>query len=80
MSLNIHFLNSNLDFSPENCGAVSGEHGEYFHQDISSMDKRYQGKWTCAMLTDYCWALARDTSDRQNERGGGRGGGGILFV
>jgi len=39
-----------LDIFPENCGAVSNEHGELFHQDISSMEKRYQGKWNCAML------------------------------
>jgi len=71
MSLKIHFLHSHLDFFPENCGAVSDEHGEHFHQDISSMEKRYQGKWNCAMLADYCWMLARmplpyNTSDRQN--------------
>jgi len=59
MSLNIHFLHSHLDFFPENCGVVSDEHGEHFHQDISSMEKRYQGKWNCAMLADYCWTLAR---------------------
>ena len=40
----IHFLHSHLDFFPENCGAVSDEHGERFHQDISLMEKRYQGK------------------------------------
>jgi len=49
-----------LDIFPENCGAVSDEHGEHFHPDISSMEKRYQVKWNCAMLTDYCWTLARD--------------------
>jgi len=32
----------------------------HIHQDISSMEKRYQGKWNCAMLTDYCWTLAKD--------------------
>jgi len=61
MSLKLHFLDSHLDFFPENCGAVSDEHGKRFHQDISSMEKRYQGKWNCAMLADYCWTLARDT-------------------
>jgi hypothetical protein len=49
-----------LDFFPENCSAVNNEHGERFHQDISSMEKRYQGKWNCAMLAFYCWTLARD--------------------
>jgi len=68
MSLKIHFLHSHLDFSPENCGAVSDEHGEGFHQDISSMEKRYQGKWNCAMLTDYCWTLARDATTMEYKR------------
>ncbi|UYV83653.1 hypothetical protein LAZ67_23001902 [Cordylochernes scorpioides] len=43
MSLNIHFLHSHLDSFPDNLGAVSDEHGERFHQDISSVEKRYQG-------------------------------------
>jgi len=54
MSLKIHLLHSHLDFFPENCGAVSDEHGESFHQNISSMEKIYQGKWKCALLADYC--------------------------
>ncbi|UYV66246.1 hypothetical protein LAZ67_4000972 [Cordylochernes scorpioides] len=37
MSLKIHFLHSHLDFFPDNLGAVSDEHGERFHQDISGM-------------------------------------------
>ncbi|UYV63053.1 hypothetical protein LAZ67_2002987 [Cordylochernes scorpioides] len=60
MSLKIHFLHSHLDFFPDNLGAVNGEHGERFHQDISSMEKRYQGKWSPGMLADYCWILKRD--------------------
>ncbi|UYV74872.1 hypothetical protein LAZ67_12001574 [Cordylochernes scorpioides] len=44
MSLKIHFLQSHLDFFPDNLGAVSDEHGERFHQDLSSMEKRYQDK------------------------------------
>ncbi|UYV64347.1 RYR2 [Cordylochernes scorpioides] len=60
MSLKIHFLHSHLYFFPDNLGAVSDEHGERFHQEISSMEKRYQGKWSPAMLADDCWALKRD--------------------
>ena len=45
--LNIYFLHLHLDFFPESCGAVSDEHGERFHQDISSMEKSYQGKLNC---------------------------------
>lgn len=44
MSLKIHFLHSHLDFFPPNLGAVSDEHGERFHQDIFTIEKRYQGK------------------------------------
>jgi hypothetical protein len=60
MSLKVHFLDSHLDFFPENLGAISDEHGERFHQDISNMGKRYQGKWSLSMLADYCWTLKRD--------------------
>jgi len=44
MPLKIHFLHSHLDSFPYNCGTVSVEDGELFQQDISSMEKRYQGK------------------------------------
>ena len=63
MSLRIHFLESHLDFSPENLGEVSDEHGERFLQDILAMEKRYQGKWTSSMLADYCWTLKRDVPE-----------------
>lgn len=61
MSLKIHFLHSHLDFFPANLGDFSDEHGERFHQDISYMEKRYQGKWSPHMLADYCWTLQRET-------------------
>jgi len=67
-SLKIHFLCSQMDFFPENCGAVSDEHGERFRQHISSMEKRYQGKWNCAMLADYCWTLAKDVPTLEYKR------------
>jgi hypothetical protein len=60
MSLKVHFLDSHLDFFPENLGTVSDEHRERFHQDISNLEKWYQGKWSLSMLADYCWTLNRD--------------------
>ena len=63
MSLKVHFLMSHMDFFPENMGSVSDEHGERFHQDISVMEKRYKGKWSAAMLADFCWMLQRDAPD-----------------
>ena len=68
MSLKIHFLCSQMDFFPENCGAVSDEHGERFRQNISSMEKRYQGKWNCATFADYCWTLAKDVPTVEYKR------------
>jgi hypothetical protein len=59
MSLKVHFLRLS-DFFPEILGAVSDEHGERFHQDISNMEKRYQSKWSLSMLAEYCWTLKRN--------------------
>jgi hypothetical protein len=59
MSLKIHFLHSHLDFFPQNLGAISDEHGQCFHQDIAVMEKRYQGKWSVNMLSDYCRSIIR---------------------
>jgi len=68
MSLKIHMLDSHLDFFPANLGAVSDEQGERFHQDFSSMEKRYQGKWCPGMLTDYCWKPKRDLPEAKYSR------------
>ncbi|KDR09212.1 hypothetical protein L798_01096 [Zootermopsis nevadensis] len=54
MSLKIHFLHSHLDFFPGNVGDVSDEQGERFHQDIQTMEERYQGRWDQAMMEHYC--------------------------
>jgi hypothetical protein len=62
MSLKIHFLHSHLDFFPPNLGDVSDEHGERFHQDISEMETRYQGRFNPNMMGDYCWFLQRETT------------------
>ena len=34
MSIKVHFLDSHLVRFPENCGDISDEQGEQFHQDI----------------------------------------------
>jgi hypothetical protein len=57
MSLKIHFLFSHLDFFPLNCGGVSDEYGERFHQNISMMEHGYEGKLDrchvrCLLLDD----------------------------
>jgi len=40
MILKIHFLESHLNFFPENLSEVSDRHGEQFHEDIMKMEKR----------------------------------------
>ena len=45
MSIKVHFLHKHLDRFPANCGDVSDEQGERFHQDIKEMENRCQGRW-----------------------------------
>lgn len=48
-----------LELIPENLDTDSDEHEEHFKQEISNMEKQYQGKWSASMLADYCWTLMR---------------------
>lgn len=59
LSLKMHFLMSHKEFFPDNCGAYSDEHGERFHQDISNMEERFNGRYIPNMLGEYCWMLIR---------------------
>ena len=68
MSLKMHFLHSHLDFFPANLGAVSYEHGERFHQQISVMENRYQGNFNPNMMGDYCWFLQKESSSSYKRR------------
>jgi hypothetical protein len=68
VSLKVHFLDSHLNFFPENLGAVNNEHGERFSQDISTVEKRYQDKWSNIILADYCWALIREVPQAKESR------------
>ncbi|GBP44778.1 Alpha-globin transcription factor CP2 [Eumeta japonica] len=38
-------------------GNYSEEQGKRFHQDLKVMEERYQGRWDCHMMADYCWSL-----------------------
>lgn len=61
MSLKIHFLVDHLNFFPSNCGDCSDQQGERFHQDLATMEKRFNGKDPRNMLGEYCWSLCRET-------------------
>ena len=60
MSIKLHNLHNHLEHFPENHGDVSDEQGERFHQDISEMESRYQGRWDQVMMVDYCWCMKKD--------------------
>ena len=68
MSLKIHFIYSELDVFPGKLGSVSDEHGEHFFQDIATIEKRYQGKWSTSSLADYCWSLISDDRIKKDDR------------
>jgi hypothetical protein len=68
MSLKIHFLNSQLNFFPENLGAVSEKQGERFNQDIKEMESRYRGRWNVNMASDYCWTVHREIPETSGKR------------
>ena len=60
MSIKVHYLRSHLSEFPANFGDISEEQRERFHQDVKVMQERYQSRWNCNMMADYCWSLMRD--------------------
>lgn len=69
LSYKLHFLNAHLDDFPEILGDFSEEHGERFHQDIKTIERRYQGSWNCAMLADYCWMIKNEKMAKPKRKG-----------
>ncbi|GBP15449.1 hypothetical protein EVAR_9240_1 [Eumeta japonica] len=57
ISIKLHFLHNHLDYFPSNLGDLSEEQGERFHQDLRTMEERYQGHWNAHMMADYCWSI-----------------------
>lgn len=54
MSLSLHFLNSHLDYFSENLGDVIEGMSERFHREVNikEMERRCQGRWDTAMMTN----------------------------
>ena len=50
LSIKLHFLYSYFDRFPENLGAISAKQGERFHQDLKTMEERYQRKLNKHMM------------------------------
>ena len=64
----IHYLYSHLDRFPQNLGTVSDEQGKRFHQDLKTMEERYQGRWDKHMMAGYCWSIKRECSETVHKR------------
>jgi hypothetical protein len=64
----MYFLHSCFDSFPVNCGVLSDEHGECFHQDISAMENRYTGKGNVSILADYCWTVRKAAPKTEYKR------------
>jgi len=68
MSLKTHFLHSHLDFFPENCGAVSDEHGNVSIKIFQwRRDIKGNGTVLCSPTAAGLWQgmpLPWNTSDR----------------
>lgn len=59
ISIKLHYLHSHSDKFLENLGDSGDDLGEFFHQNIKSVEQRYQGRQNFHMITDYSWNLAR---------------------
>ena len=68
MSIKVHFLHNHLGRFPDNCGDVSDEQGERFHQDIKEIKTRYQGRWDARMMEDYCLSIRRNNPKANHSR------------
>lgn len=67
MSYKLHIIDSHLDFFADDCSNYSDEMGKRFHQDISLMEERYQGRFNKCMLADYCWFLKSESISKSRK-------------
>ena len=68
MSVKVHCMYRHLNYFPENLGAMSEDQGERFHQDLKTMEKRYQGRWNKNMMADYCWGLKKNETGSHSRK------------
>lgn len=55
MSIKVHCLYSHLNQFPRESCSYGEEQGKGFHQDLGTMEHKYQCRWNGHMMTDYCW-------------------------
>ena len=69
MSIKVHFfLHNHQDIFLDNCGDVSDEWEERFHQDIKTMEECYQGRLDKRMVADICWSIKRNLNNIEHDR------------
>ena len=63
MNIKVHFLHNYLNRFPANCGDVSDEQGERFHQDIKEKETRYEPAkqvFECIKCNQHNWKICVD--------------------
>ena len=70
MSIKVHFLHP--DNFPDDCDDVSDEQRERFHQDIKTMEERYQERLDKRMMANYCWSIKRDLNNIKHDSQSGK--------
>ena len=60
ISIKVYFLQRHLDI-----GDVSDER---FHQDIKTLEERYQGRWDKHIMADTWWIIKRDLNNIEHYR------------
>ena len=61
MSRKLHVLDSHIDEFEDNIGDYSEEQSERFHQDVRSLEKRYNGQHNKSMIGDDILNLVRES-------------------
>ena len=68
MSIKVHYFYSHLDHFPENLGDLNEEQGEWFHQDLRTLEEIYQGHCDTCMMADYCWSIQHNCPEAAHHR------------
>lgn len=68
ITVKMHSLICHLDLFPENCGAMSDEQGERFHQTLKHIEEAYKGKNMAHALGKYCSELIRYEKKEHNRK------------
>lgn len=71
MNLKINFLDSHLNYFPENKGGggvILRSKVNVFFRTLNKTDRRYQGKCDVNMMAEYCWIRKWQTTSNDTRR------------